>query len=291
MKKIILPAITALFLAGTLSIFLITNEKDTLALAQAPIVDSSPTIETESVVQQSEISPPITEIVAQEIQLLSEKWVNDHVKPGWLHLVSKWREDYDETGILTGGSVLEKEYFMDEWYYLAEERQIIQGIYMRRDLNYKITQVSVLQDNNWYNLTYSDKIPVPEEALPMVFVWDFGFPDQATRLMDSLEKSLATLDGQAVYQYTVTEKYSSPMKLADFENTVDAIKTKAYYEPESGKLLFTEQVMVLTGGEERVRTAVTLVSWDQKDQPSTEVLGFLSAVTEGTFHNTSDTHP
>ncbi len=230
-----------------------------------------------------------SENIAQEVQALNEQWLDANAESGWIHIVTQWKEDYDEIGILPDGNTLEKEYSMDEWYLLNEERRVVKGIFIRRDLNGKVSQVSVLRDNAWYNLTYNDVIPVPEEALPVEFVWDFGFPGEATRLVDSLVKEETTLDGQTVVLYTVTEEFSSPMNFSEYDEPITAIKTRAYYEPDSGKLLSSEQIMIMSGGRERIRTSVKLISWTMEKQPPMEVLDYLNATYKETFRSSAET--
>jgi hypothetical protein len=298
MKKIIVPITAMLFLVGVLGSVALVSGNANLTHAQESLeenllIAAQNTGQTEDAAQiEDELVLDFKEQredLAQEVQSLNEQWAAANAKPGWIHIVSQWQEDYDEIGVLPDGKVLEKEYIMDEWYLLNEHRQIIEGVFIRRDLNGLTTQVSVLRDNAWYNLTYNDVIPVPEDALPLDFVWDFGFLGEVTRLVDSLEKGETTWDGQPVILYTITERFASPINFSEYNEAVTAIKTRAYYEPESGKLLFSEQLMIMSGGEERTRTSVRLVSWDAEEQPLDEVLDFLEATYKDTFHNPAET--
>ncbi|MCP4361269.1 MAG: hypothetical protein GY796_24940 [Chloroflexi bacterium] len=297
MKKITVPIIAILFLGGVLGSVALFSGNANSTLAQKPLGDeqiiSAPNTEqTKEVVQTTDELAPDTkeqiENLAQEVQALNEQWTTANAKSGWVHIVSQHQEDYDEIGMLPDGKTLEKEYTNDEWYLLDERGQMIEGVFIRRDLNGNITQVSVLRDNAWYNLTYNDVISMPEEALPLDFVWNFGFPEEAIRLADSLEKYETTLDDQTVVLYTVTEKIASPMNFSDYNEAVTAIKTSAYYEPESGKMLLSEQSMIMSDGEERVRASVKLISWKTGVQPPADVLAYLDATYEGDFKHPSE---
>ena len=96
------------------------------------------------------------------------------------------------------------------------------------------------------------------------------------------------LDGQTVVLYTVTEEYPSPIDFSQYNELVAAIISRAYYEPESGKLLFLERVMIMTSGEERITNTMKLVSWETGVLPPEDVLAYLDATFEDTFIQPSE---
>ena len=79
------------------------------------------------------------------------------------------------------------------------------------------------------------------------------------------------------------------MNFSEYDEPITAIKTRAYYEPDSGKLLSSEQIMIMSGGRERIRTSVKLISWTMEKQPPMEVLDYLNATYKETFRSPAET--
>jgi len=294
MKKITGSIIGTIFLIGVLGVvaLFIGSANSTLAhnqLGREQVIPLLDTDHSEYTAQLSTSVPEIgepREIIAQEVQDLSQQWHASNKKAGWIHIVSHWQMDYDEIGVAPDGKSMEKEYVNDEWYLLDERGHIKNQVLIQRDINGSLIQVSALRDNTGYNLTYGIKISMPDEAIE--FVWDFGFPREATRLAGSLEKENISLKGQSRVLYTVTEEYPSPIDFYEFNEPVTAVITRAYYEPENGKLLSIERVMNMSSDEERINPSVKLVSWETGVQPPAEVLAYLDATYEDTFIHPSE---
>lgn len=221
------------------------------------------------------------ENIAQEVQDLSRLWHDANKKVGWIHIVSEYQVDQDGIREALDGVDLEDGYVQDQWFLLDEQGYEITHVSIQRDMNGNVIQVSALRDKTGYNLTLRVRFPMSDEAA--AFIWNFGFPGMAVDFAGSLEKEMVSLEGQTVVIYTITEVFPSPMDFSEFNEPVAAIKTHACYEPESGKLLSLERVMIFSSGEERVTNVMELVSWERGLQPPTEVLAYLDATYEEDF--------
>lgn len=225
-------------------------------------------------------------ILAQEVQELSSRWHENNRKSGWIHIVSVYQVDQDEIRVFPDGKPMENGYVQEQWFLLDEHGYEITHVSIQRDMNGNVIQVSALRDGTGYNLTYGIKMSLPDEALE--FVWDFGFPGMAADFVGSLEKEMISLDDQTVVLYTLTEEFPFPMDFSGFTDPVVAIKTQACYEPESGKLLSLERVVIFSSGEERVTDTMELVSWERGVRPPAEVQKYLDATYEDDFIDPSE---
>lgn len=226
------------------------------------------------------------EEIVTEIQGLSEQWMAANKQYGWYHAITQHREDYDLASILPDEKPSAKEYTMDYWVLLDEQGYQEKGVFIQHDLAGNPIQISIFRDQSWYNLTYKEIVPVPEEALPQTFRLDFGFPNRAAQ-SSKVEKVETNLEEKAVYLYTATYLYDSPLEIADFKSPTIASITKAYLDPVSGALRLLEDHLVLANGEERVRNSVQLISFEKGVQPPSEIFGHLEATYTDTFKDLS----
>jgi len=294
MKKITSSIIGLLFLIGVLGIVALFtgNTNFTLANDQSGKEQDVPLLITNQIENYSQLndsSPEMGELgenIAKEVKELSQQWHDANKMAGWIHIVSRWQLDYDEISVAPNGKIMENEFVNDEWYLLDEQGQIKKQVLIQRDINGDVIQVSALRDNTGYNLTYGIKMSMPDEAFE--FVWDFGFPREAIRLAGSIEKEIISLEGKTCVLYTVTEENLSPITISEYNEPVIAIKTRACFEPDSGKMLFSDRVVIMSSGAERINPSVKLVSWETGVQPPTEVSTYLDATYENTFIHPSE---
>ena len=288
MKKIMFFVVSTVCLTTILGVVALFIGQVDITSAHEPLE----TMQIQAIKVENQVveSQPDTGLVAntqpqepnlvQEVQLLTEQWSNSVKKPGWVHVLSQHTEDYDDLSILPGGEISAKEYFMDEWYLLDNKGYLIQAAYIQRDINGNPIQISILRDDTWINLTYNIVSPVPREILPLEFVIDFGFPQIATELSESLEKQETNLSGKGVLLYTAREKYETPVLVSDFQQKIVEVDTNAYYDPDDGSLLLFEQVMIFLNGETRIRSSARILSVESEIEPPYEIQKYFEEATK-----------
>lgn len=271
MKKVLtwlLPLAVLSFVFGV-SAFVLNSNTHAKAETASRIV--SPQI-----VQPQNISPQQEQTqltLAEQIHRLSSKWASQYLKAGWLHVVTHQTLHSDSQNIAPDGSVASNEFVTDDWILLDNKGNEIQGVFLQRNMQGDVIQVSVLKDKAYHNLTYGDVIPAPEN---MAFTPDFGFSETASKLKDTLEKTTADIKGKKLTKFIAKEKYQTPTKFVEFNSLVSSLNTEAVYN-ESGAVTLYQTVFVMQDGSERVKDSIEVTTMETVIEPPVEISNYLNA--------------
>lgn len=235
-----------------------------------------PNVEAEvpQIVHEQNVSPETEQeqlALSEQVQLLTENWANKNLKAGWIHVVTHQTLDYDVATTAPDGKPAPNDFIMDDWILLDDQNKEVNGVFLQRTNSGEIIQVSVLKDKTWFNLTFGDVIPAPDD---LVYALDFGFPQVADRLKNELKKTTETINGKELTKYSAKEIYTSPSKVLEFNSAVNSIDTQAFFNAE-GQLELYQTVFSLQDGSER-SSMVEVITFEQVAAPPAEILDYLN---------------
>ena len=223
MKKILSWLVPLVILPLILGVTVFVISTSVRATAESPIQAEIP-----QVVQPVSIPPEIEQqksSLVDQVNALSQEWKNKYIKSGWVHVVTQQVLNSDTTNVAPDGSAAPNEFISDDWSFLDKEGNIIKGVFLQRNVNGDIIQVSIFKNKTFYNLTYGDVIAAPDA---LILTGDFGFSEIAGRLKNNLEKTTADVKGKKLLKFVAKEKYEHPSKFMEFNDPVAAINTIAY---------------------------------------------------------------
>lgn len=231
-------------------------------------------IDPPQIVQTQNVSPETEQQLAlsDEIRFLTEKWKKTHLKAGWIHVVTHQTFDHDVQNTGPDGQPAPNDFMTEDWILLDNKGQEVKGVFLQRKNSGEIIQVSVLRDKAWFNFTYGDIIPAPDN---LTYALDYGFPEVADRLNSELKKTTETVKGKKLIKYSAKEKYVSPSKLLEFNMEVNSIDVQAFYN-DNGQLELYQTVVSLQDGAERKSYMVEVLTFEQVDIPPAEILDYLN---------------
>jgi len=232
-----------------------------------------PGIELPQIVQAQNLPLAQTQeqlALSEQVHGLSEKWANAYQKAGWIHVVMHQIIDSDVENVRPDGQPAPNDFITEDWILLDDKGQEIKGIFTQKNMNGEVIQISVLRDGAWFNLTYGDVIPAPDN---LIYTLDFGFPNVADNLKDELKKTNETMDGKTLIKFSAEEIYVSPIKVANFQSMVKSADTQAFYN-ENGQVELYQTVFKLQDGSER-RNTVEVLTFEQISIPPNEILKYL----------------
>lgn len=270
MKKILnwlLPLVMLSAIFGGTVFFINSN-----AGAKAETV---PNIESPQIVQPESISPQTEQkqlSISEQVGNLTEKGATNYRKAGWIHMVTHQTLNSDTQNTAPDGTVAPNEYITDDWILLDNNGNEVQGVFLQRNMQGNIIQVSVLKDKAWHNLTYGDIIPAPDT---LIFTPDFGFSEMAVRLKDTLEKGTVNIKGKKLTKFIAKENYQKPSKFLEFNSPVTSINTEAIYD-DTGIVTLYQTVFMMQDGSERIRDSVEIVTMETVIEPPFEILNYLN---------------
>jgi hypothetical protein len=231
--------------------------------------------ELPQIVQAQNVSPEQAQeqlALSDQVHGLSEKWANTYQKAGWIHVVTHQAIDSDLENIRPDGQPAPNDFITEDWILLDGKGQEIKGVFLQKNINGEIIQVSILRDKFWYNLTFGDIIPAPDD---LAYTLDFGFPEIANRLKNELKKTTETIKGKKLVKYSAEEKYSTPSKFLEFNNMVNSIDTQAFYN-DNGQVELYQTIVNFQDGSRRTSMMVEVLNFEQVVNPPADVLNYLN---------------
>lgn len=262
----LLPLLTMFFIFGA-AVFVRYSSAN--ATSELPSDNEPPLI-----VQAQNVSPEKAQeqlSLSEEVHALSDKWANTHQKAGWIHVVMHQTIDYDLENIRPDGQPAPNDFITEDWILLDDKGQEIKGVFLQREMSGEIIQVSVLRDKAWFNLTFGNIIPAPDD---LTYTLDFGFPEIADRFKNELKKTVETVKGKQLIKYSAEEKYASPYKISVFNSAVNSLDTQAFYN-EDGQVELYQTIFSLQDGSERKGSMVEVLTFEQGATPPAEILNYL----------------
>lgn len=260
------PLLTMFFIFGA-AVFV--RYSSATATSELPPGNEPPLI-----VQAQDASPEKAQeqlALSEQVHALSDKWANMYQKAGWIHVVMHQTTDYDAENIRPDGQPAPDDFITEDWILLDDKGQEVKGIFLQRDISGEIIQVSVLKDNAWFNLTFGNIIPAPDN---LIYTLDFGFPEIADRLKNELKETTENIKGKELIKYSAEEKYTRPFKFLDFNNEVISIDTQAFYN-EDGQVELYQTIVNFQDGSQRKSSMVEVLTFEQVAAPPAEILNYL----------------
>lgn len=262
----LLPLLTMFFIFGA-AVFV--RYSSVTATSELPSGNEPPLI-----VQVQNVSPEKVQeqlALSEQVRALSDKWANKHQKAGWIHVVMHQTIDYDLENIRPDGQPAPSDFITEDWILLDDQGQELKGVFLQRNISGEIIQISVLKDKTWFNLTFGNIIPAPDD---LIYTLDFGFPEIADRLKNELNKTTETVKGKQLTKYSAKEKYASPYKISVFTSAVNSLDTQAFYN-EDGQVELYQTIFSLQDGSERKGSMVEVITFEQITAPPADILNYL----------------
>ena len=214
--------------------------------------------------------------IARELLGNAEK---TYLISGWLHIVQRTETFFSLSTTMPDGSPVPTQWEDNLWYLQDKNGYVVQAVSIQNTGTEAISQTSTFKDGVWNNLAL--KVRPNSNAVPFRVPIDGGFLQNAERGIAenftgaALEYTEDTVGDQPAITFTVTQKMTKPVQVADTGHWKIGVARKYSFSPTSGMLLQVEQYDILPDGTYQLlrRISVTLV--ETVDTPPAEVLGHL----------------
>lgn len=265
---------------GILGLFLLIGLAGTaLTQVYAATGKGSPPLpkSTPAIVKSANSFDPGGVNIAQEAQTLAARWSASVINgAGWLHLMSRHDRNKDVSGTLPNGQPVLLNYIDDAWYQVDGQGKVLAAVTLQKDLQGQTRQVSILQDGVWQNLTLDTKTPSGEPSVPQL---DYGFSSNAMRALSQgsvLSRQEKIVSGRAVLTFTIHEEFTRPVQLAGYKQPVVSVNSTATFDPQTGRTLYLERVLVMADGEQRLSQRTDILTVERVTVPPAHILELLN---------------
>ncbi len=317
MKKITVPIIIILFLAGVWGGVALFGGNANATLAQKPLGDGQiipapdtarqlnleeavPVHTQENIVEETGLTQAEPESkltsstsasrdrlpenipsdpVIDDFLALSSKFAAQYIKPGWLHLV--YREEHPDlegsSEIPEYGLAIPSTFISEMWYLLDANGLIVEGVSLMYDEVGQLIQVSVYRNRVWHNLTIGENMSV--ESAPRVRL-DGRFLLHLEEAYDAggqLTETEVLVAEQKLLRFTYEETFDPPIILSSSPKPMRQAQKSAYVDPDSGALLILETIFTTFSGQELVTLRTTLLTIENILPPD-EILIYLEQI-------------
>jgi len=174
-------------------------------------------------------------------------------QPGWVHVTEKIVYDTDkkDQGTLSNGTIVPLSQIVDIWYHINTSKLVYEYVWTMNSLDGQTIEVTVFLHNLLYNLTTNVSNPLNPYSLSL----DYQFADEMDYFISSTGDhpvvTTAVLDGKTATIFTLDEKLASPRTTADYTQSITAVGSIAYFDPESGVLRKLVRTVILADGSKR----------------------------------------
>jgi hypothetical protein len=292
-KKVLIVSALGVIIAGSLFFYAIHTVNATKQLTPLPATpkaevladlnnageNSKPT-EAASPTQQENTptaNPDRESISVSEISEIAHQYLH----PGWLHFIKENASDTDRgnKGILEDGNVLSANSIWECWLNLDEMLLIQDSVCIQTNPDGSIIQVGVRSGNVGWNSS-TDEVVVHNEDVTAPYIPDIdALASQAAKSNASLAVEEVTDEqGKMYYQLSYAVAESSPIPLWDYDNPVTAFDYVYRFDPETGVMLYFQQVVTFEDGSQRVIEQTMHQVFEIVDEAPDEIHQYLSKV-------------
>lgn len=248
-------------LIGTILALLIIPASKPWAFAQPEIVTPSPQISQETTIQ----------VVDQYVSKFSAQMLKEK---GWIHVVEQHIRGLEDVGSLPNGVPIPLNYISDSWYFIDSDGKVTKAVTYMKTLEGDIVQESAFDGKQWKNFTTGDIIVRGPYQLNL----DFEFSQDISRgpgAYDEVRSRDIELNNKQVLAVLAREDFDAPGQFAGMTEPLTSIKSEAYFDKDSGKLIYIERIGTdVDGGEHKIERAAFQAI--ERGDPSTEILTLLN---------------
>jgi hypothetical protein len=270
---------------ATYCVFPMTFKSIPISQAQVPTLKY---IQTSIVKPTSTFLPVLTETpisptqvkynpntILQEMKTLADRFSSKNLKPGWIHLSNQYFSYNDKgDGVLPSGGDIPKAYILEEYYHLNNERIAYEGVTFMKTLDGNIIQVNLLKKGVIKSLTFENA----NDVSPFSPELDGGTVRNFTSAVKDgghiKTASAILLNGEPSTLFDILNKFNQPMKFDRFNQPVNGIEKKAYFD-EDGKLIQLDVYYSFIDGTQKLDGSSTHFIVESGIVPPTEILNYL----------------
>ena len=221
------------------------------------------------------------EPLLSELEALLENGYTGYQKgPGWMHQVVDV-EEAEDYGLDYGDTpVMPRHYLVESWVRLDKRgyaqttmyvRKSLEGEFLSADINDGVVHFSLPEGRG--GIGEDVYLAAPSYDLDLLTVLNGYVAGGATIRLENV-----LLDGKACQLYEVTQLYDLPQVFDGEPAPVQAIRFGAWVDPESGKVLQTQNGMDYMDGSSRVKATTRFLSLEKVETPPQEILDLLAKV-------------
>lgn len=205
-------------------------------------------------------------------------------KPGWLHIVKTNSGDNDpgNHGEING-VVLPLDFTQEIWQFIDEGGNVPESVSIERGMDGQIVQAAVRKDGYvWSTLTGEYTMETPEASTSQYqpYITSILHDVQHTGEYHRLELVEIKLESRDAFRLTIFYENSQPVKTVDFNQSVIKAEKTLFIDTLTGLPIREEMIFTLEDGSRRVLYRVDYTTHEYVDQPSIEVISYLTALAE-----------
>jgi LysM repeat protein len=187
------------------------------------------------------------------LQALTTQYANDILSgSGWLHITKRIYVNGDS-------GALPNPWLADDWYFLDDQKQVVQAVSIQADENGTPVQVKVLRDRQWVHLTQDTTSP----ADPFIPNLDSDFVVEATNALangSTLQMSDLYFDGQFVG--------------IRFSYLEDDDEVEGIFDENTGQMLSFTGTFI-EDQEKQIIYSITVITQERTTLPPANILSYL----------------
>lgn len=221
-------------------------------------------------------APASVDPLLGEIAALNARW-QEHLLAGagWMHIVSR-QENASAEGTLPNGQPIAAINIDDSWYQLDEQGRIVTWITRLLDGSGEPSQISIMKDGTWTNLTFSQTGRVIEAlARPNLDSDFYRNAAWGVKMGAPLRKEAETYaaPGDAPIE---AARYVIDLSSATNQGAQAGMRNEAVYDPQTGQVLVLRQYRSPGPGQAlQLENQITTLSAERIDSPPSEILALL----------------
>jgi hypothetical protein len=211
-----------------------------------------------------------------ELNNKAESYIN---QPGWVHVTERivYDTDKEDRGVMSNGKPIPLVQTVDVWYHINSEKLVYEYVRIMSSPDGQTIETVVYVNNVVYNLMESISNALNPYSLDTL---DYQFANELTSFISSKNHPVVKtieLDGKTTTVFTLEKQLDTPRATMDYDQSIKAVGSIAYFDATSGLLVKLERTVILADGSMRTfyTDNLTIVNGVQ---PPPDILDYLNGL-------------
>jgi len=214
---------------------------------------------------------------AHTIEHLNDRAADKLIQPGWVHIVSEVIADTDTpTSDNPGaGVVIPLNYTANDWFHLNDNNVVIESVSLTLTPEGRVIQAEIVRNGQGWNLTLNEAAGPVE---PYSITLDYGFRQEVIAAESgglTVTQEMTTLEDKSVTLIVIQSQFDNSTQIASFAQPIVGSEIRAYFDPDSGRLLRKDSVLTMADGTERVGQSIRFKVMEWAESPPTGIVEYL----------------
>ena len=159
--------------------------------------------------------------------------------------------------------------------HLNDNNVVIESVSLTLTPEGRVIQAEIVRNGQGWNLTLNEAAGPVE---PYSITLDYGFRQEVIAAESgglTVTQEMTTLEDKSVTLIVIQSQFDNSTQIASFAQPIVGSEIRAYFDPDSGRLLRKDSVLTMADGTERVGQSIRFKVMEWAESPPVGIVEYL----------------